>query len=1059
MKRVCLWTLDYRSKVFKVLAPVLGQLVGIKVDVVESLSALSYAPDLIVGLGGAAKDALEASGQIPKNRTITSLRGRVLPVQTPQQGTVPMVVSYSTNIAETDYGKYVDLLCDFAQSIRYVMTGAMEPTPGAYQYVTDLSKFLEEVEALHEKSGKPVEVAYDLETLGLDEFAVPTDSHPGAYIVSIQVSHTPGTASVVYFPSRDIAKALLSPGGPLQAQVDTLLNSPKISLRGANCKYDLRWTRQHIGVTCSNFKFDTTLVGSLLDENRSNGLDVHAKIYSPMGGYSDVFDRSVDKSRMDLVPKDKLLLYAGGDADATLQVSQAQKPLLLGDSSLARFYVNILHPAAQAFEIVESGGIFVDKSKLDALEVDLAQEIGNLIEAAKLIVGGRIVAKHFDQKKFHGINLTKASFIIDFMFSPMGLNLRPKMFTAKEKTPSTAMEHLEMFADDERAAEFIKVMREYASATKTLSTYVVGFRQHIRSDGRMHPSYYFFAGNRDQGEGGTVTGRLSCKDPAFQCMVGETIVTTDKGPVRLDELVRRGGVGYKVLTHTGQWRDIVGVYRNGVRPVFKVTTRSGKSIVCTGNHPILTQRGWVLTEDLKVGDTAYADKRVRSWAPNTGVHQPDVLQLGGDEESMSVQDQQGLEELRGPGGQGVRTLAVVPGVPGGYGTEAGYRLVDREGEQRQGLRAGELYLGSAPAATEQSSEHCVDHLQGLHSDGSSVGEAGGYQQRMPALPVVGGGEDAPCLETFEVDEVAEIISLWERETYDLTIDRCHSFVANGIVVHNTLPKHTKWAKRLRECYVAPPGYVVVEMDYNQGELRVIACVANESTMIAAYRQNRDLHAITSGRFAGYSYDEMMALKKADKEKFGAIRQLGKAGNFGLIYGMSADGFHVYAEGNYGVKLGPGEAGAFRNGFFDTYPGLPTYHKEYKAFARRHGYVRSPLGRIRHLPLINSPRREEVSKAERQAINSPIQSTLSDLLIWSVSDSVKDGWNQEAPCFGVCHDAGYRYVLEDRVEEHVKRAVHGMENLNLSKMGWTPQLQFTADAKVGPDMGNLVEMHF
>src|SRR6185295_9889753 len=70
----------------------------------------------------------------------------------------------------------------------------------------------------------------------------------------------------------------------------------------------------------------------------------------------------------------------------------------------------------------------------------------------------------------------------------------------------------------------------------------------------------------------------------------------------------------------------------------------------------------------------------------------------------------------------------------------------------------------------------------------------------------------------------------------------------------TIPKHTKWAKRIRRCFPAPPGYVVVERDYSQGELRVIACIADETNMIAAYRQGKDLHAKTAGPFRGYDYD-------------------------------------------------------------------------------------------------------------------------------------------------------------------------------------------------------------
>ncbi|MGZ7242338.1 hypothetical protein ACXWPN_09515, partial [Streptococcus pyogenes] len=87
------------------------------------------------------------------------------------------------------------------------------------------------------------------------------------------------------------------------------------------------------------------------------------------------------------------------------------------------------------------------------------------------------------------LNLTKASLINDFMFTPHGLNLKAKMTTEKTGAPSTAMEHLEMFKDHPEAKEFVRLMGEYSAASKTLGTYIEGFRKHIRSDGRMHPTY------------------------------------------------------------------------------------------------------------------------------------------------------------------------------------------------------------------------------------------------------------------------------------------------------------------------------------------------------------------------------------------------------------------------------------------------------------------------------------------------------------------------------------------------------------------------------------------
>ena len=99
----------------------------------------------------------------------------------------------------------------------------------------------------------------------------------------------------------------------------------------------------------------------------------------------------------------------------------------------------------------------------------------------------------------------------------------------------------------------------------------------------------------------------------------------------------------------------------------------------------------------------------------------------------------------------------------------------------------------------------------------------------------------------------------------------------------TIPKHTKWAKRIRRCYIAPPGYVITERDYSQGELRVIACLAFEENMIEAYKHGLDLHLKTAAKFSGHTYESIAALKLSDLHAREEIRQLGKAGSPGYSW--------------------------------------------------------------------------------------------------------------------------------------------------------------------------------
>jgi DNA polymerase-1 len=119
--------------------------------------------------------------------------------------------------------------------------------------------------------------------------------------------------------------------------------------------------------------------------------------------------------------------------------------------------------------------------------------------------------------------------------------------------------------------------------------------------------------------------------------------------------------------------------------------------------------------------------------------------------------------------------------------------------------------------------------------------------------------------------------------------------------------------RYRRCFLAPPGRVLVKADYSQIELRIAARIANEPAMIDAYARGEDLHTLTA----------RMILGKADVSK--ADRQLAKAVNFGLLYGMGAKRFRRYARTTFDVALTPAEAEHYRAAFFEHYPGLRRWH--------------------------------------------------------------------------------------------------------------------------------------
>ena len=118
----------------------------------------------------------------------------------------------------------------------------------------------------------------------------------------------------------------------------------------------------------------------------------------------------------------------------------------------------------------------------------------------------------------------------------------------------------------------------------------------------------------------------------------------------------------------------------------------------------------------------------------------------------------------------------------------------------------------------------------------------------------------------------------------------------------------------RKRVAAPPGRILVKADYSQIELRIAAKVSGDAALLAAYRRGEDLHALTARNVLGIT------------EVTKRHRQLAKAVNFGLLYGMGSKAFRVYAKTNYGVDLTEAQAQEYREAFFRAYPGLRRWHR-------------------------------------------------------------------------------------------------------------------------------------
>jgi DNA polymerase-1 len=178
-----------------------------------------------------------------------------------------------------------------------------------------------------------------------------------------------------------------------------------------------------------------------------------------------------------------------------------------------------------------------------------------------------------------------------------------------------------------------------------------------------------------------------------------------------------------------------------------------------------------------------------------------------------------------------------------------------------------------------------------------------------------------------------------------------------------IPIRTDLGRRIREAFVAAPGHVLLSADYSQIELRLLAHIANDANLIAAFRDGADIHTRTASEVFGVPVEQVTS----------EIRNRAKAINFGIVYGMSA--FRLAND----LGISKGEAQAYIDGYFARYPGVRGYLDGTIETARQTGQVSTLLGRKRPVPDLKSHNFNVRSAAERVAINTPIQGSAADLI--------------------------------------------------------------------------------
>jgi DNA polymerase-1 len=233
-----------------------------------------------------------------------------------------------------------------------------------------------------------------------------------------------------------------------------------------------------------------------------------------------------------------------------------------------------------------------------------------------------------------------------------------------------------------------------------------------------------------------------------------------------------------------------------------------------------------------------------------------------------------------------------------------------------------------------------------------------------------------------------------------------------------IPIRTPEGRRIRQAFIAAPGHRLVAADYSQIELRIMAHLSGDASLVAAFTEDRDVHQATAAEVLGVPLAEV----SADQ------RRSAKAVNFGLIYGMSAFGLARQ------LGIGRSDAQRYVDRYFERYPGVRRYMDETRNQARELGYVETVYGRRLYLPDIRSRNAALRQYAERSAINAPMQGTAADIIKRAMItvDSWLERTRTPARLIMQVHDELVLEVAEDAVQHTVgELRQHMMQAAELS----------------------------
>ncbi len=351
------------------------------------------------------------------------------------------------------------------------------------------------------------------------------------------------------------------------------------------------------------------------------------------------------------------------------------------------------------------------------------------------------------------------------------------------------------------------------------------------------------------------------------------------------------------------------------------------------------------------------------------------------------------------------------------------------------------------SSPKQLKEVLFDKLKiethGLAKTKTGISTAASELEKMrglhPVIDLIGDYREVTKLKSTYVDALPEMVNKRTKRihtNYNQTIAATGRLSSNEPNLQN-IPVRTELGRAIRKAFVANKGKVLLSLDYSQIELRIIAHLANDKTFIDGFKHGIDVHTQTAA--------EMNGVKVEDVTK--DMRRAAKSINFGIVYGIGAYGLSRDA------KISMDQARIYLAKYFDLHPAIEQYVKDMKAFAAKHGYVETLLGRRRYLPDIHSGMQQVKAAAERAAINMPAQGTAADVIklaMMRVYEAIHEG-KVEADLLLQVHDELVFEVDAKHAKAEAKKLQEIMENVYKMKV------PFVVDVAIGKNWQDMEDL--